>query len=1033
MWEKQDSMLGIVVHMYYQGKNKYYRVLFRSKYWNKIKDKATEICGTDGCKPNESRKTYRVFGVIVDSLRSSWREFHALHDLGENIPLLKEILACDRTLEMVSTPEYDSECNDMNLEEFLANSSAQKNTTNSDSVIMIKHEQSDGRSRSHNGGNSRRSPPRSSSNGENFDDGSDTEMSRLPGVTKHFMRWLRAHYNPSQLHAIFAAATKPGFTLIQGPPGTGKTSTIIGILNSLHIREYNRYYTYLIATLCGPEGLQCRINPAQEKPWIDLISIMVKVKPHILVVAPSNVAVDHIADRIMHKGFIDGSGGTYKPKMVRVGYGRTQSVAPIALEELVNKEQMLHAKREEKETLAAQLDQLVQDTIRRLYHYQTILINMVVAFAQCNPLPEGWELRVNTQDAIPYWVDHRKKITSMHPPPADAGRNARVGYRSIESLPEYLIYSHELTQCVNRLHEHHTKRNRLRDVLLAGNGYASTGVAISGTRVQSFSSNNSTISPAQQVRESIESSIIHNAELLFTTLNSCGHPSMEGTEFCVTVVDEAAQCVEPSVLIALRRGCKQCVMVGDENQLTATIFSDEAKRCGYDISLFERLLRSGHLSIMLDTQYRMTPEISEFPAMKFYNNRLKDGKNVKAHDYLPTYLRRNVITTDIIQGKDLKNLPPVAPPTVGTRIEDPSNLIIHSNVVVDPRLVRKKMLEEQRRSVDTSKSHGRDFIAGSSDHISSDLDAHHSIPRDEERSSSCPNKNLPSGPIDNVYAILQPFMFFDLQSSRDHDSSSLSKFNAEEVKLCVKLCHLIHSEGEKAKARAQALIDAINSEEDRHFPHKTKSVAITSSHKRNSFTKHALGSIGVITPYSEQLSVLRREFSKAGLIGKSDGNSSDANIKKLPPPLDIELNTVDGFQGKEKDVIIISTVRANDERSIGFLSDVRRMNVAITRARYALYVIGNSNTLQNNRYWRELIAHANQRKVLVRISSSLVDLQRVIFDHQRMKGLEISIFEHPAVAKPVNKRLRTVTNTTSSIHSVEKEEGELEDGECAEV
>lgn len=104
--------------------------------------------------------------------------------------------------------------------------------------------------------------------------------------------------------------------------------------------------------------------------------------------------------------------------------------------------------------------------------------------------------------------------------------------------------------------------------------------------------------------------------------------------------------------------------------------------------------------------------------------------------------------------------------------------------------------------------------------------------------------------------------------------------------------------------------------------------------------------IGLISPYKAQVQYLR------GLIRR------DAFFK--PYRQAITVNTVDGFQGQERDVIIISLVRANEEGNIGFLNDLRRMNVAMTRARMKLVIMGDASTLTKHAFYRKLFDYITE-------------------------------------------------------------------------
>ena len=98
--------------------------------------------------------------------------------------------------------------------------------------------------------------------------------------------------------------------------------------------------------------------------------------------------------------------------------------------------------------------------------------------------------------------------------------------------------------------------------------------------------------------------------------------------------------------------------------------------------------------------------------------------------------------------------------------------------------------------------------------------------------------------------------------------------------------------------------------------------------------------VGIISPYRAQVQYLRRLLMKREFFKP---------FRRL-----ISVNTVDGFQGQERDVIVLSLVRSNDEGQIGFLRDLRRMNVAITRARMKVIILGDRQTMTRHPFYRQL-------------------------------------------------------------------------------
>lgn len=136
---------------------------------------------------------------------------------------------------------------------------------------------------------------------------------------------------------------------------------------------------------------------------------------------------------------------------------------------------------------------------------------------------------------------------------------------------------------------------------------------------------------ADLTRRRIQQEIIDGAHIICATLSGSGHEMFQNLniEFETVIIDEAAQSIELSALIPLKYGCSKCILVGDPKQLPPTVLSKVASRFQYEQSLFVRMQTNHPKDVhLLDTQYRMHPEISYFPSSAFYDGKLQDGPNM---------------------------------------------------------------------------------------------------------------------------------------------------------------------------------------------------------------------------------------------------------------------------------------------------------------------------------------------------------------------------------------------------------------------
>ncbi|KAG0463290.1 hypothetical protein HPP92_019359 [Vanilla planifolia] len=166
----------------------------------------------------------------------------------------------------------------------------------------------------------------------------------------------------------------------------------------------------------------------------------------------------------------------------------------------------------------------------------------------------------------------------------------------------------------------------------------------------------------------------------------------------------------------------------------------------------------------------------------------------------------------------------------------------------------------------------------------------------------------------HVYRCFGPFSFFDIDGVESQPSGTGSWVNEDEIKFILLMYHKLVSQFSSLRSSSQ---------------------------------------LAIISPYRYQVKLLRERFQA------TFGERSDEVV---------DINTVDGFQGREKDMAIFSCVRSNSGKGIGFLSDFRRMNVGITRARSSVLVVGSASTLMQDDHWSNLVNNAKERGCYFKVS-----------------------------------------------------------------
>ncbi|XP_028828680.1 probable helicase senataxin isoform X2 [Denticeps clupeoides] len=213
---------------------------------------------------------------------------------------------------------------------------------------------------------------------------------------------------------------------------------------------------------------------------------------------------------------------------------------------------------------------------------------------------------------------------------------------------------------------------------------------------------------ANILKQETQHRLLQEANVICCTLSSSGNMKIESAfrnlgqvPFSCVIVDEAGQATEPESLIPLLFKSPSLILVGDPEQLPPTVVSQQVKELGYDQSLMARLLKSLNQKIpisFLSHQYRMHPDICQFPSKYIYNSMLKNDREVAQMRFSPNWPFQPYRVFDVMDGREIKDRESFSNPKEVTLIQTLVRLISEKNAyrigIITPYSAQKRRIQQ---------------------------------------------------------------------------------------------------------------------------------------------------------------------------------------------------------------------------------------------------------------------------------------------------------------------------------------------------